>query len=188
MIICYHPLLVPPVNRAEMTGAQTANSRICLQTSDDVGVQHSDVSARRHTWNMSTNYGGICETQDEPVHHFICQLGWSRHFFTSNRLFRAKLWQYVSGFMLTILFSQVCLVLDVDTRCYWIIPCSVSLSLMWDNNNHRKTKLHYCHLIDKGYSDYYQSASTSSAQQHAMIESIKREWKMFEGMRPLSLI
>lgn len=43
----------PPVNRAVMTGkdfgARTTDSRICLQTSDNVWVQHSNVSALRST-------------------------------------------------------------------------------------------------------------------------------------------
>lgn len=45
-------------NDRERLWERTTNSRICLQTSDNVRVQRGNISALRSTWNMSTNCGG----------------------------------------------------------------------------------------------------------------------------------
>lgn len=85
-------------NDRERLWERTTNSRICLQTSDNVRVQRSNISALRSTWNMSTNCGGIHVTQHEPVHNFTCQHGWSTHSVKSNRQASDKLHRDVSGY------------------------------------------------------------------------------------------
>lgn len=72
-------------NDRERLWERTTNSRMCLQTSDNVRVRRSNISAPRSTWNMSTNCGGIHVTQHEPAHNFTCQRGWSTHSVKSNR-------------------------------------------------------------------------------------------------------